>query len=64
MMRFLRALARDDLGQDLVEYALLSALVGVVALAAANALGVTMGSVYSGWNTAINALWEAPAPGP
>jgi Flp pilus assembly pilin Flp len=62
MMRLLRALAGDDRGQDLVEYALLSALVGLVAVIAMNALGVTMGDVYSGWTAGINGLWESPAP--
>ena len=57
-----RRLAADSSGQDLLEYALLSALVGLVALAALNALGVTMGSVYSSWNSAVNALWESPSP--
>ncbi len=57
----LSALLRDTRGQDLIEYALLSALVGVVALAALHALGVALGDVYSAWNTAVNALWESPA---
>ena len=55
------ALLRDTRGQDLIEYALLSALVGIVALAALKVLGVTLGDVYSAWNTAVNALWESPA---
>ena len=57
----LAALLPDTRGQDLIEYALLSALVGVVVLAAMNALGVTLGDVYSGWNAAINGLWESPS---
>ncbi len=55
---WLRLLVADTSGQDLIEYALLSAVVGLVAIATMNALGVTMGIVYSGWNTAVNALWE------
>jgi Flp pilus assembly pilin Flp len=56
-------LAADERGQDLLEYALLSALVGIVAILTLNALGVTMGDVYSAWNTAVNNLWEMPSPG-
>jgi Flp pilus assembly pilin Flp len=58
----LRLLAADTRGQDLIEYALLSAVVGLAALATMNALGITMGSAYANWNAAVNALWESPPP--
>jgi Flp pilus assembly pilin Flp len=61
-VRVVRSLAGDDRGQDLLEYALLSALVGIIALATINTLGVTMGTVYSAWNSAVNGLWEPPPP--
>ncbi len=54
-------LLRDTRGQDLIEYALLSALIGVVALTALHVLGVQLGDVYAAWNGAVNALWESPA---
>ena len=60
----LRSLARDTRGQDLIEYALLSAVVGLVGLATMNALGITMGSAYVSWTTAVNALWQTPPPPP
>jgi pilus assembly protein Flp/PilA len=59
---WLKRFVADQGGQDLIEYALLSAVIGLVALATMNALGITIGTVYSGLNTAVNGLWEAPAP--
>ena len=60
IVRRLRELVSDDSGQDVIEYALLSALIGVVGLLTMNTLGVTMGTVYAGWTSAVNALWESP----
>ena len=58
-------LALDVSGQDLVEYALLAALVAIasiIILNGPNGLVATMGRVYSGQNAAMNALSEAPGP--
>jgi Flp pilus assembly pilin Flp len=54
-------LVTDDDGQDLVEYALLT---GIVAVVAAIALPVAsqLGAIYQGWNTSVHDLWEAPPP--
>jgi hypothetical protein len=60
----LRRLACEDGGQDVLEYAILSAFVGVVALLTLNLLGVTLADVYSGWGISVDALWEPPAPAP
>lgn len=60
--RPLSALIRDVAGQDLLEYALLSAFIGLAGLATMKALGITMGDVYAGWIAAVNALWETPTP--
>ena len=57
----LAAFLADTSAQDLLEYALLSALVGIIALAVLNALGVQLGGMYSAWNAAINGLWESPS---
>ncbi len=56
----IRAFARDERGQDLVEYALLSGFIGVAGVVTMNQLGITMGTVYAGWTAAVNALWESP----
>lgn len=54
-------LLRDDEGQDLIEYALLT---GIVATAAAIALPLAheLGDIYEAWNDGVNDLWEPPAP--
>ena len=63
MTALVRRLLQDERGQDLVEYALLTAAIGFAALAAValilNAIGVTYGSHVSG----VNGLWESPSPG-
>jgi Flp pilus assembly pilin Flp len=53
---------RDDRGQDLVEYALLTALFGLAALAAAPAIRTALGVAYSAWNTSGQNLWVPPDP--
>ena len=46
---FLRRLARADYGQDLLEYAMLAALIAVVAVGAVTTLGVRIQVVL--WET-------------
>ena len=57
-----RRLLREDHAQDLLEYALLSAFVGVAGLAIMNAMGVSLANAYTAWNGAVDALWETPEP--
>jgi Flp pilus assembly pilin Flp len=63
--RFTRALAAqfvsDDSGQDLIEYALLTAIIGISGLLILSTLSTTMGSAYSGWNAAGQTAWQ-PCP--
>jgi Flp pilus assembly pilin Flp len=54
---------RDTSGQDLVEYALLVALVGVVAAASIPTLETALSTAYSLWNTGTQDLWQPPNPG-
>jgi Flp pilus assembly pilin Flp len=63
MRTLLRHLVRDETGQDLVEYALLAAFIALVSLAGMNALRGSMLTVYTSWNTAMQACWQMPAPG-
>lgn len=55
-------LVRDTEGQDLVEYALLSATFGIAAIAAAITLHDAMGVAYGRWFTDTQDLWEPPPP--
>ena len=58
----IRALVADDDGQDLLEYALLTALVGLAGLAAFNAMGVSIFNWYTTSNSNVNGLWNSPTP--
>jgi len=49
-------------GQDLVEYALLVALIGLVAAAAAPTLETAISTAYASWNTDNQSLWQPPDP--
>jgi Flp pilus assembly pilin Flp len=57
------ALTRGRSGQDLVEYALLAALVGIVAVAAIPNIEAAISTAYSFWNTGTQDLWRPPNPG-
>jgi pilus assembly protein Flp/PilA len=52
----LRALVRDDRGQDLIEYALLAALIALAAVGAITAAGVQVNLV---WEDIVAALTAA-----
>jgi Flp pilus assembly pilin Flp len=54
----------DDSGQDLIEYGLLTAIIGVAGLLAFSTLATTMGAAYSRWNTAGQNAWQPCAPLP
>jgi Flp pilus assembly pilin Flp len=59
-----RRLVREDDGQDVLEYALLTASIGLAGLAVMNAMGVTLSTAYVSWNTAIDNLWEPEEAAP
>ena len=54
----------DDSGQDLIEYALLTAIIGISGVLILSTLSTTMGTAYSGWNTAGQNAWEPCPPQP
>jgi Flp pilus assembly pilin Flp len=56
-------LLRDDRGQDLVEYALLTSAIGFAGIAAWELVRVSIGAAYQSWEDGVNALWESPPPG-
>jgi len=53
---------RDEAGQDIVEYALLSAFIGLASLAAYSAIITAIGNNYSNSNTSVQGLWNVPDP--
>lgn len=50
-------------GQDLVEYALLTALIGLTAVAAAPLIQNALAAAYSAWTVGNQNLWTPPDPG-
>jgi Flp pilus assembly pilin Flp len=52
----------EETGQDLVEYALLVAFIGLTSLAAWTAIQTAIQQGYIGWDTAEQNLWEPPNP--
>ena len=55
-------LFREDTGQDLVEYALLTAIVALAALVAIPT-ATALGNIYEAWNGNVHDLWQTPPPG-
>jgi Flp pilus assembly pilin Flp len=54
----------DDDGQDLIEYALLSGVIGVAGVVLYPVIAGRMGDAYTGWQTAIKDAWEPCPPAP
>jgi Flp pilus assembly pilin Flp len=63
MWTLVRRLVREDEGQELVEYALLVALVAVVSAAALGRVQTTLHDAYVSWDCRNQSLWVMPAPG-
>jgi len=55
MMKMLKTLVADDSGQDLIEYALVAALVGLGAVASMRGLANSIGTTFNGIGTALSA---------
>lgn len=63
-MRFLlMRLIRDEQGQDLIEYALLTAGIGLAGIAVWPAITNAIGVAYQGFDTGTQGIWEVPDPG-
>lgn len=63
MRTLFERLVSDDTGQDVIEYALLTASIGLVGIAMWPAIVTTIGDVYEALDTDTQNLWEAPNPG-
>jgi hypothetical protein len=55
-------LFREDSGQDLIEYALLTMVVGFAGAVAAPYISDAISYVYGTWVNQTNNLWESPDP--
>jgi Flp pilus assembly pilin Flp len=57
-----RRLILEEGGQDLIEYALISALVALAGAVALGALQVALRNAYASWDARHQALWVMPPP--
>ena len=55
MKNLLKRLVREEQGQDIVEYVLLCAGIGLVVLTGVNAFGTQMNTIYGALATAVDA---------
>jgi Flp pilus assembly pilin Flp len=58
----LRRLVRDDAGQDLIEYALLTGIIAIAGILLFPTIQSKMAAAYQDWNDNAQAIWEAPPP--
>ena len=63
MQSLLARLIREEEGQDLIEYALLTAGIGLTGFAVWPAITDAVGVAYGGLDTRTQNLWEVPDPG-
>ena len=59
MKQFILKLARDEQGQDLVEYALIVAAVGLALISTVNTLSGAIVSLYSSITTGLTSIGAA-----
>lgn len=59
----LSRLLGDESGQDLIEYALLTTVVGFAAIVVFDVLRDAIAFTYGTWNESANDIWETPNPG-
>jgi Flp pilus assembly pilin Flp len=52
----------DDKGQDLIEYALLTTVVGLASIAVFDVIRGAIAFVYGSWNGETNNHWYPPDP--
>lgn len=59
----LRRFWQDDAGQDVIEYGLLAAFIGIVAIATWTSIQDHLRDAYLGYDADVQNLWQPPNPG-
>jgi Flp pilus assembly pilin Flp len=62
MLRLLTRFVIEETGQDLIEYALLTAAIGLAGVAGINLISAAINGTYTSWDSGVNNLWEVPPP--
>ena len=52
----------EEHGQDLIEYGLLAATIGIAGVLAFPLIQAQLGPLFSGWGLSLQAIWEPGAP--
>ena len=55
-------LISDEDGQDLIEYALLTAVIALAGILGFQAISTAINASYTSWDTAVQDLWEPEPP--
>jgi Flp pilus assembly pilin Flp len=63
MKRF-RRLLTDDRGQDLIEYGLLAAIIGIAGSLVLPQIGPKMANAFNLWGGQVYNAWQPPNPAP
>ncbi len=61
--RAVAAFWRDDDGQDIIEYGLLAAFIGIVCIAVWASIQGHLRDAYLGYDNDVQGLWQPPNPG-
>jgi pilus assembly protein Flp/PilA len=59
-----RRFLEDDSGQDLIEYGLLAAIIGIAGVLLLPLIAPKIGNAFSSWGTQVYNAWVPPAPVP
>jgi Flp pilus assembly pilin Flp len=59
----LRAFIVDERGQDVIEYGLLSAFIGIVCIAVWISIQGRLRDAYLGYDAGVQGIWASPNPG-
>jgi Flp pilus assembly pilin Flp len=62
--KWIRRLASDDRGQDLIEYALLAGVIGLAGYLVLPQIGPKMGNAFNLWGGQVYNEWRPSAPVP
>ena len=62
MNELLGRLLKDETGQDLIEYALLTTFIGLAGAIGLSLIRTAINTTYVSWNGGMNNLWQPPNP--
>jgi Flp pilus assembly pilin Flp len=59
----LRRFVEDEAGQDVIEYGLLSAFIGIVTIAVWISIQANLRTAYLSYDSGVQSIWQSPDPG-